>query len=79
MQQRLHFRAQAAQVVDRCARHAYQLFSACGGRGIFTDFPLHRYMFDIYAARGHYANNPDQFGRNFGGFMLGRDNTDVFI
>ena len=79
MQQRLHFRAQAAQVVDRCARHAYQLFSACGGRGIFTDFPLHRYLFDIYAARGHYANNPDQFGRNFGGFMLGRDNTDVFI
>ena len=79
MQQRLHFRAQAAQVVDRCARHAYQLFSACGGRGIFTDFPLHRYLFDIYAARGHYANNPDQFVRNYGGFMLGRDNTDVFI
>jgi len=66
-------------VVDRCARHAYQLFSACGGRGIFTDFPLHRYMFDIYAARGHYANNPEQFGRNFGSVLLGRSNTDFFI
>src|SRR3546814_4022571 len=50
--QRVHFRAQAAKAVDRCAKHAYALFSACGGRGIFTDFPLHRYLFDIYAARG---------------------------
>ena len=77
--QRLLFRHQASQVVDRSAKHAYQLFSACGGRGIFTDFPLHRYMHDIMAARGHYANNPEQFGRNFGGFMLGKDNTDFFI
>lgn len=77
--QRLHFRYQAAQVVERCARHAYQLFSACGGRGIFTDFPLHRYMADIFAARGHYANNPEQFGRNYGSVMLGRENTDFFI
>jgi 3-hydroxy-9,10-secoandrosta-1,3,5(10)-triene-9,17-dione monooxygenase len=79
IKQRLHFRTQAAQVVDRCGRHAYQLFSACGGRGIFTDFPLYRYMLDIYAARGHYANNPEQFGRNYGGVMLGRDNSDFFI
>lgn len=77
--QRLHFRYQASQVVERCARHAYQLFSACGGRGIFTDFPLHRYMTDIFAARGHYANNPEQFGRNYGSVMLGRENTDFFI
>lgn len=79
MTERVHFRAQAAQVVDRCAQHAYALFSACGGRGIFTDFPLHRYLLDIYAARGHYANNPDQFGRNYGSVVLGRDNTDVFL
>lgn len=79
MTQRVHFRHQAAQVVDRCAKHVYQLFSACGGRGIFTDFPLHRYLLDIYAARGHYANNPDQFGRNYGAVLLGRDNTDVFL
>ncbi|HEY0974951.1 MAG TPA: flavin-dependent monooxygenase [Solimonas sp.] len=77
--QRLLFRHQASQVVERCAKHAYQLFSACGGRGIFLDFPLHRYMTDIMAARGHYANNPEQFGRNFGGVLLGRENTDYFI
>ncbi len=77
--QRLLFRHQASQVVERCAKHAYQLFSACGGRGIFTDFPLHRYVTDIFAARGHYANNPEQFGRNYGGVLLGRPNTDFFI
>ncbi len=77
--QRLHFRHQASQVVDRCARHAYQLFSACGGRGIFSDFPLNGRMLDIYAARAHYANNPDQFGRNLGAVTLGMDNTDFFI
>ena len=76
---RLHMRHQAAQVVERCAKHAYQLFSVCGGRGIFTDFPLHRYMFDIMAARGHYANNPEQFGRNYGSILLGKENTDFFI
>lgn len=79
IQRRLHFRYQASQVVERCAGHAYQLFSACGGRGIFVDFPLHRYMLDIMAARGHYANNPEQFGRNYGSVSLGKENADFFI
>ena len=77
--QRVHFRHQASQVVERSAKHAYQLISACGGRGIFTDFPLHRYMLDIFSARGHYANNPEQFGRNYGAVLLGRENTDYFL
>lgn len=79
LEQRIHFRFQAAQVVERSAKHAYQLFSACGGRGIFTEFPLYRYMLDIYAARAHFANNPDQFGRNYGSVVFGKENTDVFI
>jgi 3-hydroxy-9,10-secoandrosta-1,3,5(10)-triene-9,17-dione monooxygenase len=79
IRQRSHFRYQAAQVVERCARHAYQLFSACGGRGIFLDFPLHRYLSDMMAARGHYANNPEQFGRNYGSVLLGKENTDYFL
>ncbi len=77
--QRLHFRAQAAQVVERATKHAQQLLAVSGGRGIFVDFPLHRYVFDMMAARGHYANNPEQFGRNYGSVLLGRDNGDVFI
>jgi len=77
--QRLHYRYQASQVVERCAKHAYQIFSACGGRGIFNDFPVVRHFLDIHAARGHYANNPDLFGKNYGGVTLGRENTDFFI
>ena len=79
IEQRVHFRYQAAQVVERSAHEVYGLFSACGGRGIFTDFPLYRYMLDIYAARAHFANNPDMFGRNYGSVVLGKENTDVFI
>lgn len=77
--QRVHFRDQAAQVVERCARHAYQLFSVSGGRGIFEDFDVNRHMLDIFAARAHFANNPDMFGRNHGRVMLGQENTDVFL
>lgn len=77
--QRLHYRFQAAQVVERCAKHAYQLFSACGGRGIFSDFALNQKMMDIFAARGHYANNPDQFGKNYGAVTLGMENGDFFL
>lgn len=76
---RLQYRYQAALVVERCARQVYQIFSACGGRGIFTDFPVVRQFLDIHSARAHYANNPDIFGRNYGGVMLGRDNTDFFL
>lgn len=79
VEKRLQYRYQAAQVVDRCARLSYQLLSACGGRGIFNDFPVVRHFLDIHAARAHYANNPDLFGKNFGGVMLGRENTDFFI
>lgn len=79
LNERLHYRYQAAQVVERSAKHAYQLFSACGGRGIFSDFPLVRFFLDIHAARAHYANNPDIFGRNYGGVLLGRENTDFFL
>ncbi|HUP91172.1 MAG TPA: flavin-dependent monooxygenase [Solimonas sp.] len=79
LNERLHYRYQASQVVERCAQHAYKIFSACGGRGIFTDFPVVRHFLDIHAARAHYANNPDIFGRNYGGVLLGRENTDFFI
>lgn len=79
IERRLHFRYQAAQVVDRSAERVSRLMGAAGGRGIFTDFPLYRYFLDIHTARAHYANNAHMFGSNFGGVMMGRDNTDVFI
>ncbi len=76
---RLHFRLQAAMVVERCAQLVYRLFVTSGARGLFNDSPIVRHFLDIHAGRTHYANNPDLFGRNYGGVLLGRDNSDFFI
>ena len=79
IEQRLHFRNQASQVVERCAQSAWKIFSSTGGQGIFTQLPYYRYLNDIQAARGHYANNPDQFSKNYGAVALGAENADFFI
>lgn len=76
---RIHYRYQSAAVAERCAEHIDRLFHACGGQGIYTDNPIGRFFVDIHAARMHYANNPDKFGRNYGGVLLGLDNSDFFI
>ncbi len=76
---RIHYRYQSAAVAGRCAEHVDRLFHACGGQGIYTDNPIGRFFVDIHAARMHYANNPDKFGRNYGGVLLGLGNTDFFI
>lgn len=76
---RIHYRYQSAQVAERCAAHIDRLFHACGGQGIYLGNPIARFFLDIHAARMHYANNPDKFGRNYGGVLLGLGNTDFFI
>jgi 3-hydroxy-9,10-secoandrosta-1,3,5(10)-triene-9,17-dione monooxygenase len=76
---RIHYRYQSADVAGRCAEHIDRLFHACGGQGIYTDNPIGRFFVDVHSARLHYANNPDKFGRNYGGVLLGLGNTDFFI
>jgi 3-hydroxy-9,10-secoandrosta-1,3,5(10)-triene-9,17-dione monooxygenase len=76
---RIHYRYQSAAVAGRCAEHIDRLFHACGGQGLYSDNPIGRFFVDIHAARMHYANNPDKFGRNYGGVLLGLGNTDFFI
>ncbi len=76
---RIHYRYQSAAVAGRCAEHIDRLFHAYGGQGIYTDNPIGRFFVDIHAARLHYANNPDKFGRNYGGVLLGLGNKDFFI
>lgn len=76
---RIHYRYQSAAAAQRCAEHIDRLFHACGGQGVYTDNPIGRFFVDIHAARMHYANNPDKFGRNYGGVLLGLDNSDFFI
>ncbi len=76
---RLHYRYQSALAAERCAEHVTRLFHACGAHGIFLGNPIARFFADIHAARAHYANNPDRFGRNYGGVLLGQPNSDLFI
>ncbi|HVN28658.1 MAG TPA: hypothetical protein VMT64_09245, partial [Candidatus Binataceae bacterium] len=76
---RIHYRYQSADVAGRCAELIDPIFHACGGQGIYTDNAIGRFFVDIHAARMHYANNADKFGRNYGGVLLGLGNTDFFI
>jgi 3-hydroxy-9,10-secoandrosta-1,3,5(10)-triene-9,17-dione monooxygenase len=79
LEERIRFRYESALVVDRCAQLISRMFYNCGAQGIYRTSPLVRTFLDIHTARTHVANNPDKIGRNYGGFLLGRDNTDTFI
>jgi 3-hydroxy-9,10-secoandrosta-1,3,5(10)-triene-9,17-dione monooxygenase len=76
---RVQYRYHSAAVAERCASHVSRLLRYCGGKGIYLSNPLTRIFLDVHAARSHVANNIDPFGRNYGGILLGRDNTDFFI
>lgn len=79
LEQRLLFRFQSAQILDRCASLISRLFYACGAQGVYRGSPLARAFLDIHTGRTHVANNPDKVGRNFGGVLLGNANSDTFI
>lgn len=79
LEDRLLFRFQSAQVLDRCAALISRLLYSCGAQGIYRTAPLARAFVDIHCGRTHIANNPWKVGRNYGGVMLGHPNTDTFI
>jgi 3-hydroxy-9,10-secoandrosta-1,3,5(10)-triene-9,17-dione monooxygenase len=76
---RIHYRYQSARAADRCVEHVSKLFRACGASAIFSGNPIGRFFADIHAARAHFANNADRFGRNYGGVLLGLQNADLFL
>ena len=79
MTQRIQYRYESAAVPESCLAEVLELQKMCGGRGIFTSSPLQRFVLDILAGRAHVANNPYQFGRNYGGVQLGLESTDFFL
>ncbi|SNT00918.1 3-hydroxy-9,10-secoandrosta-1,3,5(10)-triene-9,17-dione monooxygenase [Sphingomonas laterariae] len=79
LDQRLLFRFQSAQVLDRCAQLITRLFYSCGAQGVYRTSPLARTFVDIHTGRTHVANNPLKVGRNVGGVMLGNANSDTFV
>jgi len=79
LEERLLFRHQAAETVDRCAALISRMFHSCGAQGVYRNAPIARTFCDIHTGRTHVANNPDKFARNLGGVLLGEQNTDTFI
>lgn len=79
MNARIQYRFESAQVPEQCLQEVLELQKMCGGRAIFTNSPLQRFTLDILAGRAHVANNPYQFGRNYGGVQLGLENADIFL
>lgn len=79
VERRVKFRYDSSMAVVKSMDVIDGLFSASGGRAIFTSSPLLRYFVDVHAARAHYANNPDKPARNLGGIQLGLKNQDFFI
>ena len=76
---RIKMRFDASLVSRKCADAINAMFICCGAQGIFKDHPLNRAWLDINAGRSHVANNPFKCGRNFGGVMLGNENSDFFL
>ena len=79
MPDRLLYRYQSAEVPERCANLAQRLFKAGGGAAVFNRLPFARILADIHTGKAHAANQVDSIGRNWGGVMLGLDNTDLWI
>ncbi len=79
IERRAQFRYESARAVARCTQAVDNLFTASGGRSIFKDADIQRYFQDAHAIRAHFANKPEGPGRNFGGVLLGVDNTDLFL
>ena len=79
IERRVQFRYESSMAVEKCVALVDRMFTACGGRAIYLDYPLQRFFQDIHACRAHYANNPAKPGLNFGAVQLGRKTTDFFI
>lgn len=77
--ERIKMRYDAARVLQRCVEAVDKLFAFAGGSGIYQGHPLLRIFLDLHAGRAHVANNPYNFGRNWGAVQLGAPNTDFFI
>ena len=71
MELRLKYKFHSAWGVERCGLAALKLFKALGAHAIRTDLPFGRIVADINAGRQHVSNQPEYFGRAWGGMLLG--------
>ena len=79
MEERIKMRYDSALVVERCVQGIDMLMANCGGMGTFHAHPVNKFFLDIHTGRGHVANTPEKFGRNWGAVQMGEPNTDFFL
>lgn len=79
IEERLRYKYQASEVANRCAVLAGRLYRATGGSGLFNQHPFARVFANINAGRQHMISQYEGFGANYGGFMMGRQNTDFAL
>ncbi|MEH6550484.1 MAG: flavin-dependent monooxygenase [Pseudomonadales bacterium] len=77
--ERVKMRWESAVVVQKCCEAVDKLMGCSGGSAIFNDHPMNKFFRDIHSGRGHVANTPEKFGRNWGSYQFGGPNTDFFI
>ena len=79
LEKRVAWRWHSSEAVDRCVEVVDNMFTACGGRALFLNSPMHRFFCDIHGARAHYANRPTSSGENYGRVQLGGRTRDYFL
>ncbi len=77
--ERLLYKFQCTSVPKRCLDLALPLFKAAGGSGIFDSQPFGRFYTDLLAMINHAGNQYQIGGRNWGGVMMGLENTDTVM
>ena len=79
MDERVKMRFDSALVSEKCVRAMDDLMGCAGASGMFNSHPFNRVFRDLHSGRGHVANTPGKFGRNWGAVQLGLDNEDFFL
>jgi 3-hydroxy-9,10-secoandrosta-1,3,5(10)-triene-9,17-dione monooxygenase len=79
LERRQTFRAQSSSVARRCAALVDELLALLGGRAIYLDHPLVRYWLDLNAMRAHVANDPNNWGPDLAGCLLGQEPSIPFL
>jgi len=79
IEERVKMRHDSALVSDACVQAMDGLLGCSGASGMFYSHPLNRFFRDLHSGRGHVANTPGKFARNWGAVQLGQYNTDFFL
>ncbi len=79
MVDRVRYRFESSQVVQRCAALVDGLMPLLGGRAIYMDSALVKYWLDINAARAHIANDPNLVATSLGAMYVGEGAQEFFV